>query len=123
MKLMAPVTFILMAVAACTTVFFVSVLKPTSTGAFVFFAVWLSLPYVVICAVLLTLQRKGAATFHWYVVAVIVSIGGILFMADVIFWHRDAQGAIAVFMIPILQGGALAILLPIAWWVSRNARA
>ena len=112
-----------MAVAACTTIFFVSALKPTSTGAFVFFAVWLNLPYVVICAVLLTLQRKGAASFHWYVVAVIVSIGGILFLADAIYWHRDAQGAIAVLMTPILQSGALALLLLIVWLVSRNARA
>ncbi|WP_126452598.1 hypothetical protein [Sulfuriflexus mobilis] len=123
MKWIAHTTFILMAVAACTTIFFVSALKPTSTGAFVFFAVWLILPYVIICVALLILQRKGTASFHWYVVAVIVTIGGILFLADVIFWHRDAQGAIAVLMTPILQGGALALLLPIAWWVSRNARA
>jgi hypothetical protein len=123
MKWIAPITFILVAVAACTTIFFVSALKPTSTGAFVFFAVWLNLPYVIICAVLLILQRKGTASFHWYVVAVIVSIGGILFLADAIFWHRDAQGAIAVLMTPILQGVALAIMLPIAWRVSRNARA
>lgn len=123
MKCIAPVTFILMAVAACTTLFFVSALKPASTGAFVFFAVWLNLPYVIICAALLILQRKGTASFHWYVVAVIVSIGGILFLTDVIFWHQDAQGAIAVLMTPILQGGALALLLPVAWWVSRNARA
>jgi hypothetical protein len=122
MKLMAPFTFILIAVAACTTVFFVSALTPTSTGAFLFFAVWLNLPYAIICTALLILQRRGTASFHWYVVAVSVAIGGILFLADVIFWHKDAQGAIAVLMTPILQGVALAILLPIAWWLSRNAR-
>jgi hypothetical protein len=122
MKLMAPFTFILIAVAACTTIFFISVLKPTSTGAFLFFAVWLNLPYAIICAALLILQRRGTASFHWYVVAVSIPIGGILFLADVIFWHKDAQGAIAVLMTPILQSVALAILLPIAWWLSRNAR-
>lgn len=120
MKWIAPTAFSLMAVAACITLFFVSVLKPTSSGAFVFFAVWLILPYVIICAVLLILRRKGAASFHWYVVAVIVSIGGIVFLADVIFWNQDAQGAIAVLMTPVLQGGALALLLPIAWRLSRN---
>ncbi|MDO8346431.1 MAG: hypothetical protein Q7S85_00890 [Rugosibacter sp.] len=123
MKLIAPITFILVAVAACITIFFVSVLKPTGTGAAVFLAVWLNLPYVIICAALLVLKRKGTASFHWYAVAVLISIGGILFLADVIFWHRDAQGAIAVLMTPILQGGVLALLLPIAWWASRNARA
>ena len=108
-----------MAVAASTTLFFVIALKPTSTGAFVFFAVWLILPYVIICATLLILQRKGTTSFHWYVVAVIVSIGGIVFLADVIFWNQDAQGAIAVLMTPILQG-VVALLLAIAWRLSRN---
>jgi len=120
MKWIAPIAFSLMAVAACITLFFVSALKPTSTGAFVFFAAWLILPYVIICAALLILRRKGAASFHWYVVAVIVSTGGIVFLADVIFWNQDAQGAIAVLMTPVLQGGALALLLPIAWRLSRN---
>jgi hypothetical protein len=67
-------------------------------------------------------QRRGTVSFHWYVVAVIVSIGGILFLADVIFWQRDAQGAIAVLMTPLFQGGMLVLLLPVVWWVSRNSR-
>jgi hypothetical protein len=71
---------------------------------------------------LIFLHRQGSASFYWCVVAVVVSAGGILFLADVIFWHRDAQGAIAVLMTPILQVGALALLVPVVWWVSRNAR-
>lgn len=122
MKLMIPVTFLLIAIAACTTVLFVGVLKPTSITAFVSFSIWLILPYVIVGATLVFLQRKGNASFSWYVVAVIVSLGGILFLADVIFWHRDAQGAIAVLMTPILQGGVLALLVPVVLWVSRNAR-
>lgn len=122
MKLMIPITFLMIAIAACTTILFVSALKPTSIGAFVFVAVWLTFPYAIMSAALILLQRKGTASFHWYIVAVIVSIGGILFLADVIFWHPDAQGAIAVLMTPILQGGASALLLPIVWWVSRNVR-
>jgi len=122
MKLMIPITFLLMAIAASTTVWFVSALKPTSIGAFVFFAVWLISPYAMMSAALMFLRPKDSPSFHWYVVAVIVSIGGILFLADVIFWHPDAQGAIAVLMTPILQGGVLVLLLPVVWWVSRNAR-
>jgi hypothetical protein len=122
MRWIIPVTFFLIAVAVCTTVLFVDALKPTSTGAFVFFAVWLILPYAIMSVVLALLQRKGIASFHWYVVAVIVSTGGILFLADVIFWHPDAQGAIAVLMTPILQGGALVLLLPVVWRLSRNVR-
>lgn len=116
------IAFLLIAIAAFTTTVFVNALKPTSTGAFVIFAVWLTLPYIIMSAALMLLQRKGNASFHCYVVAVVVSAGGIFFLADVIFWHPDAQGAIAVLMTPILQGGALAFLLPVAWWVSKNAR-
>ncbi|HEY8157210.1 MAG TPA: hypothetical protein VIF10_00775 [Methylobacter sp.] len=123
MKLMIPITFLLMAIAACTTVWFVSTLKPTSIGVFVFFDVWLISPYAIMSAVLMFLGPKDRLSFHWYVVAVIVSASGILFLADVIFWHPDAQGAIAVLMTPILQGGALVLLLPAVWWMSRNARA
>jgi predicted permease len=123
MKLIVPITFLIIAVAAGSTVVFVNALKPTSTGVFVGFTVWLMFPYAVMSAALMFLQRKGAASFHWHVAAAIVSIAGILFLANVIFWHPDAQGAIAVLMTPILQGGALALILPAAWWVSRNARA
>jgi len=119
---MKSITFLLIAIAACATVWFVSILKPVSTGAFVFFTTWLTFPYLFMSAALISLQRKGSASFHWYVVAVIVSAGGILFLADIIYWHPNAQGAIAVLMTPILQGGALAFLLPVVWWVSRNAR-
>ena len=122
MKLIIPITFLLMAVAACTSVWFVSVLKPTSIGAFVFFAVWLISPYAIMSAALMFLRPKASPTFHWYIVAVIVSIGGILFLVDVIFWHPDAQGSLAVAMTPILQGGVFVLLLPVVWWVSRNVR-
>ena len=123
MKWIAPITFVMIAVAACISVIFVKALKPTSDGAFLFFTVWLVLPYVIMSVVLISLRRKETTSTHWFVVAALVSIGGILFVADVIFWHPDAQGGIAVFMTPILQAGASAVLLPIASWVSRKARA
>jgi hypothetical protein len=123
MKWIIPIAFLFIAVATCSTLLFVSALKPTSTGVFVGFAVWLISPYAVMTAVLIFFQRQGTASFHWHVAAAIVCTGGILFLANVIFWHPDAQGAIAVLMTPILQGGALALILPAAWWMSRKARA
>ncbi len=123
MKWIARIAFIVVMVAACVTVFFVQALKPTSAGAFIFFAAWLVLPYVVMSTVLVVLWRKRTASVHWHVVAVLVSIGGIVFLTDVIFWRPDAQGAIAVFMTPLLQAGASVLLLPIASWLSRNVRA
>jgi len=123
MKWTAPVTYFLLATAACTSVFFVSALRPTSTGAFAFFAIWLTLPYAIMAAALILLQRKCMASFHWHVVAIIVSTAGMLYLADVIFWHPDAQGAIAVLITPLFQAGALVLVLPVSWWLSRTARA
>ncbi len=119
---MKRLAFLTIVAAACITTVFVNALKPNSTSAFMFIAAWLTLPYILMCAALIFIERKGKASFHWYVVATIVSAGGVLFLADIIFWHPDAQGAIALLMTPVLQGGALAFLLPVTRWVSRNTR-
>ena len=118
---MKSIAFLLIAIAVCTTVLFVNALKPTGIGAFVFFAVWLVSPYAIMGAALIFFRRKGTVSFHWHVAAVMVSAGGVLFLADVIYWHPDAQGAIAVLMTPIFQGGALALLSLVVRWVSRTS--
>lgn len=123
MKWIARLTCILIAVAACMCVIFVLALKPTSSGAFLVFAAWLLLPYALMGAALISKRLKSDASTHWYVVAALISIGGTVFLADVIFWNPDAQGAVAVLMAPVIQGGASALLLPIAAWVSRRFRA
>jgi hypothetical protein len=41
-----------------------------------------------------------------------------LFLADVVYVHPDAQGAIAVLLTPLLQTGALLLALPVVWWLS-----
>lgn len=122
MKFIKPFTFILMASAACISVWFVSALKPTSVGAFIFFAAWLVAPYVILAAALIFLSPKSGSPFQWFAVAALVTVAGMLMLGDVIFWHKDAQGAIAVLMVPLSQGIAYAVVLPLALWVSRNAR-
>ena len=117
MKFIGPITFLLMAIAACISIWFVSVIKPTSVGAFFVFAVWLISPYVILTRILLF--RRSANRLPWFIAAVIVSMGGILLLSDVIFWHKDAQGAIALLLVPIFQGAAFVVLLPIVKWVSR----
>jgi hypothetical protein len=120
MKLIRPTTFILVTIAACATIVLEIALGPTSTSAFVSFAVWLISPYAIMGAALIWLHSRGKATLYWCVVATVVSAGGILFLVDVIFWHPDAQGAIAVLMTPLLQ--AVALVLSVAAWLSRNMR-
>lgn len=115
------ITFLVLIVAACITLFFVNALKPTSPGAFLFFAAWLVFPYVIMGGAQILAWRNKTVSIHWQVVAVAVSIGGILFLMDNIFWHPDAQGAIAVLMTPLLQGGAAAFLWLLVAWISRDA--
>ena len=123
MKWVARLTYLLVGVAVCMSIIFVRALKPTSSGAFLVFASWLVLPYALMVAALIKARLDDDHLTHWYVVAALVSFGGILFLADVIFWNPDAQGGIAVLMTPILQGGASVLLLPVSAWVSRRFRA
>ena len=110
------------AASACITVGFVGAMRPTSLAAFLFFCAWLVFPHLAMAAVLLVRERKGMAPGHWDAIAILVSIGGVLFLADLMFWHTDAQGAIAVLMTPLLQSIALAVLLALSALVSRRAR-
>jgi hypothetical protein len=111
-----------MALAAGFSVWSVSIGKPTSVGAFLFFSAWLVSPYLVLSAALILQSAKGRSAFHRLLVAAVVTVGGVLLLADVMFWHKDAQGAIAMLMVPIFQGAAYVVLLLIAIWVSRNPR-
>jgi hypothetical protein len=106
--------FAAIAAAAVTTVCFVAYLRPTSAVAFAAFSAWLVSPHAAMAVALRLRERKDSAPASWHAIAILVSIGGLLVMADPIFWHIDPQGAIAVVMAPILQFIALAVLLPAA---------
>lgn len=122
MKLASIFAFVVMVIAMCATIYFTLALKPSSNNAFIFFAIWLSAPYVLMGIGLLFLRKHGGDSVYWCALAVVISAGGIIYLLDVIYWHRDAQGAIAVVITPILQAIAFAVLAPLAWWLSRDAR-
>lgn len=119
MKWITSITYLVLILSSCITVAFVNALMPTSAGAYLFFVAWLVIPYVVLGATLISVRREKSSSICWQLVALLVAIGGIIFLADTIFWHPDPQGAIAVLMTPIFQGGAAALLLPVAAWTSR----
>lgn len=123
MNLMNTISCILMLITSFATVLLVKALKPVSSSAFVFFLVWLLLPYVAIIAVLISLHRQGKAALHCHAATFIVTAGGMLLLADIIYWHPDPQGAIAVLMLPILQGIAFAVLLTVSSWISKKNHA
>ena len=102
-----------LAVAACTSVFLVGTLKPTTWIAHVFFAGWLCLPYAAMLCLLLRRWKARPPGLSRSLAVTLVSTAGLLFLLDTVVWRPDAQGAIAVLMIPIMQGGLLAIGLPV----------
>jgi hypothetical protein len=123
MKLISALSFFLIGISACTTALFVSSLRPTTAAAFAVFTLWLITPHLAMSAGILLLQQKGTALISWCVVAIIVSIGGVVFLTDVIFLQPDAQGAIAVLVAPLFQGVAFAVMLPLISWVRSTVRA
>ena len=75
-----------------------------------------------LAVLLLAQQHRGKPLLPWCGAAVLVALGGLYVLADTIFWHPDAQGAIAVVPTPVLQGIAFLIAAPLAWWVGRRMR-
>ncbi len=122
MKLMNRFAYLLMTIALCATLYFTLALKPSSFNAFLFLATWLNTPYVAMGVALFFVQKSELTSPYWGALAMLISVGGILFLLDVIYWHPDAQGAIAVMMTPILQGVVGAILAPVVLWLTPNAR-
>jgi len=121
MKLLNSFAYLVMTIALSATIYFILALKPSNFNAFLLFAVWLNIPYVAMGVALFFVQKSELASPHWGALAMIISVGGILFVLDVIYWHPDAQGAIAVMMTPFLQGIVGALLAPVVLWLSPDA--
>ncbi|MBP6225438.1 MAG: hypothetical protein KA439_10275 [Rhizobacter sp.] len=102
-----------LALAACTSVFLVFTLKPTTWTAHVIFTGWLCLPYAAMLCLLLRGWKARLPGLSRSLAVTLVSMAGLLFLLDTVVWRPDAQGAIAVLMIPMIQGGLLAIVLPV----------
>ena len=120
----ALLTFSTLAVAVAMTLYGVALLKPSSVGAWAFFSLWLVSPYVAMGVGLAITAGKSADTLRWHLIVLLVSALGVALLADVSWWHRDAQGAIAVLLVPVLQLAAWTALVVLAWWVSHiRARA
>lgn len=115
--------FTLLAIASTSllTVYLVSLLKPTSLTAFALFSAWLLLPNLLMSWGLWWGARKPPSHPVSDGVALLVTLGGVVLVADPIFWHRDAQGAIAIMMTPLTQAAAWVALAPVIWWVSRRS--
>ena len=125
MRPIVVVSLAVVGIAAAATAALVWSLRPSSIGAYAFILTWTVAPYVVMGSVLLLRRRSGdAPVWPWCLGVVAISAAGVYLMADVIVWNLDPQGAIAVFLIPLLQGIGLAATLVVVWlgtWILRRA--
>lgn len=112
-------TAALLAGSAIATLAFVPILKPSSTGAYLFFSGWLLLPHLLMAAAMVVFQRRQRRTGWLCGFVAAIALAGVLLLCDIIFWHPDPQGGIAVVMTPLLQWLALAVALPLAWYLAR----
>lgn len=108
-------TFLAFFMAAAISVAFVAVLKPVDAGSFMFWAVWLVWPHVALTAVVVLRVRSGRPVRAVQRAAVLVSLLGLLLLADAVFLHRDAQGSLGVLMVPIAQLGCWVVLMLPVW--------
>jgi hypothetical protein len=122
MKRLVHSTFLVIIAAAVVTIYFVKAIKPSSIEAFLIFSTWLAIPHAIMASVLFLVYKRNVAPAFLCITSVLVSLGGILLLSDIIFWHPDAQGAIAVLMVPLLQFVAIAISAPKILRGIRNAR-
>ena len=91
------------------------------------YVAWALMPYVVVtamlvCARLFQLARGVHLLCHW--ACILVALGGPLLYFDAMFVHVDAQGALVVLMVPVIQtvlGIAMAVVVIIwQWRISRS---
>jgi hypothetical protein len=106
------ITYAVLGLASLASLLFVALLKPTGAWVAVLLAAWLVLPYGLL-ALIVRLGTGQAAQIAGAATSAIVAAAGLLFLSDVILWHPDPQGGIAVFFTPIYQVLALIVLLPV----------
>lgn len=86
---MKAIGYTVLAIAAAASLVFANVLKPNSAGATAFIALWLLLPYAALALALMFAAKARPSAMAYIGVTVVVSVSGLLFLADVIF-HRLA---------------------------------
>jgi len=78
--------------------------KINSVSIFIYLYCWLIFPHVFsFIFIRFNKFKKPIECAYWCIASIVMSVAGLAFIADCIFWHPDAQGGIAVIMTPIFQ--------------------
>lgn len=124
-KLIAIIAVVFGAICSSWLMGFVAGWKPPGALGYV---AWALMPYAVLAAILLCVymfrvNRSVQRLSAW--AGIVIALGGPLFYFDAMFVHIDAQGALVVLMVPVIQtvlGMAVAIVVVLwQWRISRSA--
>lgn len=83
--------------------FFSWILKPSSVGFFIFSCFWLSMPAITLIFLSMKKSHLFITINNAFYVSFAVIGSGIYFLIDVTYLHPDPQGALAVYMLPMVQ--------------------
>ena len=112
-------TIVVLLVTSGITLLFVQYMKPSSNTAAAIMSIWLLLPNASWAAIFARTSCDPERARSLQLTAVGTSAAGVLFLTDVIFLHPDPQGAIAVFMTPMLQAILSALVLVCLFLLSK----
>ena len=92
------------------------------------YVAWALMPYAILAAILLCARLFRIDRTVWLFSAwasIVIALGGPLLYYDAMFVHVDAQGALVVLMIPVIQTALSTIVAVVAllwqWRISRPA--
>lgn len=110
------VTLGTLVLATLASVLLVYALKPTDFLTHAILSLWLAVPYFLLGAIMVYMATHRPIRRYWHITFILVAVAGPLFLADIIYWHPDPQGAIAVLMAPMLQGCLLLGMMLLGQW-------
>jgi hypothetical protein len=92
------------------------------------YVAWALMPYAVLAVILLCMRlfridRSVQLLSAW--ASIVIALGGHLLYIDAMFVHVDAQGALVVLMIPVIQTAFSMVVVVVVilwqWRISRSA--
>jgi hypothetical protein len=84
------------------------------------FAVWATLPYLMIIFLAKKAFASGANNFVVIIGALIISLGGVALYADVVLFRRDPQGALVFIAVPFYQWIILGLMTGLHFLLSKK---
>jgi hypothetical protein len=102
-------TLSLLVASAAATTWLVSTLKPSTHTSYAFWTLWLNVANLAVA--LTPVLRRSAATTSLATnfACAAVPASGLLFIADTVCLHPDAQGSIGLLLTPVVQAASAAL--------------